>query len=355
MDVDSGIVHGDGAPARNHSRGHTRRAKVTFVLRIAVSVGLLGILWSRFPDIAWSSLVPSWTAGNILMLSAAAGLYLLSIYLNGARWHHMLHVLGIHAERSRVLRHTFAGQFVSVVLPSSVGGDVLRVQRLSTDTGDRSGILASVALERLTGWLVLPLLTIVGFSVNGGLRHLHRASSLALLIALATLVGLGLLLVAAGQRRVGARYADEKLGWRRTVWTVHLGVDNLRREPREGTEVFVAGLFHTLTQIGGAYLAARVLGIDEVGPTALLAFYPAVAMLQVLPVAIGGLGVRESALALFLAPLGVPPERAVALGLVIYVLTILTSLAGAPAFALGNRTRGAARDRLDAPRPELVA
>jgi uncharacterized protein (TIRG00374 family) len=250
-----------------------------------------------------------------------------------------------------VLRHTFAGQFVSVVLPSSVGGDVLRVQRLSNEVGDRSGILASVALERLTGWLVLPMLTILGFGLNGGLRHLPGASSLALVIAIVTLSCLGLLILAAGQRRVGARYAQETTGWRRAVWTVHIGIDNLRRAPMEGTEVFLAGLFHTLTQIAAAYVAARVLGIDQVGPTALLAFYPAVAMLQVLPLAVGGLGVREGALVLFLHPLGVPDERAVALGLLLYVLTIATSLVGAPAFALGNRPTGDQRKA----QPELVA
>lgn len=46
---------------------------------------------------------------------------------------------------------------------------------------------------------------------------------------------------------------------------------------------------------------------------------------------------REWALALFLNPLGVPTERAVALGLLLYALTVATSLAGAPAFALGVR------------------
>jgi uncharacterized protein (TIRG00374 family) len=320
-------------------------------LRLAVSVVLLVVLWRRFPHVDASDLVPAWTPWNVMLLTCAFGLFLLSIYLNGSRWHHMLHVLGIHADRSRVMRHTFAGQFVSVVLPSSVGGDVIRVQRLSAELGDRSSIVASVALERLTGWLVLPMLTILGFSLNGGLRHLRRASSLALVIAIVTLCALGLLILAAGQRRVGARYAQQTTGWRRAVWTVHIGIDNLRRAPLEGTEVFLAGLFHTLTQISAAYIAARVLGIDQVGPTALLAFYPAVAMLQVLPLAIGGLGVREGALAVFFAPLGVPTERAVALGLLLYVLTIASSLAGAPAFALGNRRTGNQRKA----QPELVA
>lgn len=315
---------------------------MVLVVRVVVSAGLLVLLWTRFPDIAMVDLVPRWTAPNVGLLVAAVGLLLCSFLLGGLRWVHMLRVLGIRTTTRRAVSHTFAGQFVSVVLPSSVGGDVVRVRRLGAEVGDPSGVLASVMLERLTGWLTLPVLTVTGFGLNGGLRHLPRASALALVVAVATLVCLVGLLAVAGHRGVGARCADAS-GWRRVVWVAHLGIDTFRREPREGTEVLLAGLAHTITQIAAVYLMARVLGIDAVGPTALLAFYPAVAMLQVLPVAVGGLGVREGALALFLTPLGVPTERAVALGLLLYVLTIVTSLAGAPAFALGTRRVGARR------------
>ena len=70
----------------------------------------------------------------------------------------------------RLMSHYLAGQFVSNVLPTTIGGDVLRVSRLSSDTGETPGTFASVVLERLTGWLVLPVITIVGFAVNPGLR-----------------------------------------------------------------------------------------------------------------------------------------------------------------------------------------
>jgi hypothetical protein len=57
----------------------------------------------------------------------------------------------------------------------------------------------------------------------------------------------------------------------------------------------------------------------------------------VLPISISGLGVREGAFVLFLTPLGVPTEQAVALGLVLYALNLVMSLVGAPAFAMGSR------------------
>jgi uncharacterized membrane protein YbhN (UPF0104 family) len=83
-----------------------------------------------------------------------------------------------------------------------------------------------------------------------------------------------------------------------------------------------------------AFLAARALGID-VGWTAILAFMPAVAIVQVLPITISGLGVREGALVLFLHPLGVSRDHAIALRLLVYGINLVVSLLGAPSFAVG--------------------
>ena len=87
-----------------------------------------------------------------------------------------------------------------------------------------------------------------------------------------------------------------------------------------------------------AFLAADALGL-HIGWTAILAFMPTVAIVQVLPITIGGLGVREGALVLFLKPLGVSTEHAIALGLLVYGINLVVSLLGAPAFAVGGGRR----------------
>lgn len=68
------------------------------------------------------------------------------------------------------------------------------------------------------------------------------------------------------------------------------------------------------------------------GPTAPLAFLPAVLIAQVLPISISGLGVRELWLfVLFLDPARGAPLRCIALGLLLYLLNLVVSLLGAPA------------------------
>jgi hypothetical protein len=119
---------------------------------------------------------------------------------------------------------------------------------------------------------------------------------------------------------------------------VHLGLIRFRRRPGLALEVLVAGFVYQLAVVLAAFLLSEALRLD-VGWTAMMAFMPAVAIVQVLPITIGGLGVREGAFVLFLSRsgLGVSASQAVALGLLIYAVNLVASLAGAPAFAVGGR------------------
>src|SRR5918995_134471 len=268
----------------------------------------------------------------------AAALTLAGIVLSAVRWQKVLNALEIRTKLPRLVRHNLAGQFVSNVLPTTIGGDVLRVSRLSRDTGESSGTFASVVLERLTGWLVLPVITIVGFAVNPGLRHLGSATSVALALSLGTLALLLGVLAAAASSRIGGRFAT-RADWRRFAGAVHLGINRLRSHPCAAANVLMAGFAYQLALVLAAVAAAQALGPRPPGLTALLAFFPAVLIAQVLPISMSGLGVREGAFVLFLGPLGVAKEEAIALGLLLYLLNVAVSLLGAPAFAAGGRPR----------------
>src|SRR5581483_6024198 len=122
----------------------------------------------------------------------------------------------------------------------------------------------------------------------------------------------------------------------RFMGAVHVGLSRMRRRPLATAEVIGAGVIYQLAIVAACVFAARAIDID-VGPTALLAFVPVVAIIQVLPVSVGGLGVREGAFVLFLQPLGVPAAQAIALGLAMYALHLIPSLLGAPSFAIGRR------------------
>jgi uncharacterized protein (TIRG00374 family) len=273
-------------------------------------------------------LAPVWLAG-------ALGVTVAGIVLATLRWQYVLRVLEVPASLSTLLSHHLAGLFVGNFLPTTIGGDVVRVSRLSAGTGDASAPFASVVLERLTGWLVLPVITLFALATHPTLLHLGSATRLALVLSVGTLVLLVALLAATASPRLGGRFRESS-GWTRFAGAVHLGLVRFRRRPIASLSVVVVGFAYQLAVVLAAWMTAHALGIS-VGWAAVLAFMPAVAIAQVLPVSIGGLGVREAAFVVFLHPLGVPSGQAIALGLAVYGMNLVASLLGAPAFAFGAR------------------
>lgn len=315
----------------------SRRGQWVLPARIAVSVAMLGVLVWRVPQFSLDDLLPDLTLRTALLVIGATLLTLAGIVLSTVRWAAVLSALGQRIPLRHLLSHTLAGMFVSNVLPTTIGGDVLRVSRLSRENGETGASFASVVLERLTGWLVLPSIAFVGFFVNPGLRELGTATKVAVSLSAGTLLALVLLLVAVASRSFGRRVTGNE-GWRRFAGAVHLGIERLKSHPAAALNLIASGFAYQLVLVLAALLAAKAVGIGAgVGPTALLAFFPAVLIAQVLPVSISGLGVREASFVLFLHPLGIRDEQAIALGLLLYLLNVGVSLLGAPAFAVGGR------------------
>lgn len=310
--------------------------RVKAVARWAATVAMLAFLVSR---VDLDTLVPDRDMATFAWLVGSMAATLGAVLLSAVRWQRVLAALDIRATMRRLFSTYLACQFVSNFLPTTIAGDVLRVSRISADSGEAPRTFASVVLERLTGWVVLPLITFFALAVNPTLLHLpkgSRAIHLALIVSFGTLALLAAVLYIAGHPHLGGRLTSGT-GWRRFTGAVHIGVDRFRRRPKAALEVLAAGFGYQLAIVLAAFLAAHALRIP-MGWTAFMAFIPVVAIVQVLPFpTVGGLGIREGALVLLLGPLGVSQSQAIALGLMMYAINLVVSLLGAPAFAIGRR------------------
>ncbi len=311
--------------------GGRTRARLLLGFRVAASAGMLAVL---LPRIDLASLFPRPQLSTLAWLGGGLAVYALAVVLSTVRWGQVLQALEIPSDLPPLVSHTLAGMFVSNFLPSTVGGDVLRVARLSAVNGQRATSAASVVVERLTGFLVLPFLTLVALFANPALLDLGRASRLSLTLALGTLAALVVIVVLVTSIKIGERFAGR--AWLGFLSAVQLGLSRLRRDPGAAVGVLVSALAYQLAMVAAAWMAGHAMGI-QVGWSAMMAFIPIVAIAQVLPISVSGLGLREGALVLLLMPLGVPSGRAVAFGLLLYGMNLVVSLLGAPAFAVGAR------------------
>ncbi len=313
------------------------------VARLVVSGALLAVVIAKAPplDDAIPDQHHGLTAG---LLAAALVAALVGVVLSAWRWQRVLRLFDAHLPLATLTQHYLVGLFVGNVLPSTIGGDVVRVARASSTVGSSTTSFASVVLERLTGFVALPLLVFTGFALRPSLID-HQHAWIAILVAGSTITLLAVLLFAAGHPRIAGRYAEND-NWTRFIGAIHRGVDRLRRDPRQLVGVLGTALVYQISVVVMFALIFRALDLP-VPIAGVIAFTPAVLMLQVLPISVNGIGVRELALVLFLHSFLVGNEitdtRVTAAGLLWYGSMLLVSMLGAPAFAVGQRAPAPAR------------
>ena len=109
---------------------------------------LIWVFYNSRADIA-VALQNAAQPATLIRVLMAAGLILLSRLCTVARWHTLLRSGGIPVSFKDTLRLTFAGLFGSNFLPTSVGGDVVRLAGAMQMGYDRAICLASIAVDRL--------------------------------------------------------------------------------------------------------------------------------------------------------------------------------------------------------------
>ena len=113
-------------------------------VRIIISVGLLALLITKIPA---DSVQPKDTHfGTLAFLAAGLAFTLAGFILSAWRWQRVFAVFDTHVPLRTLLGHYLAGQFVGNVLPSTIGGDVLRISRASKSTG--TGDIAFASVDR---------------------------------------------------------------------------------------------------------------------------------------------------------------------------------------------------------------
>jgi uncharacterized membrane protein YbhN (UPF0104 family) len=306
----------DAAPPSRRLVGTGLRAAVT-VLVLAVLLAILptdelvaGL--SRISAAPWLAVLLGLAAGHVVAAT---------------KWRWLLRAGGVSCGWLEALRAHGAGLFANICLPSIVGGDLVRAGML-VRAGRRVAPVAVTSLaDRIIDTGALVTLAALGAIWAPGLLP---ASATAPLLALALAV---LLTPLAGPVVLrGVERAPLPAGLRRLAAKLREVADSLLRQPQVTAACFATSF---LIQCGFVLLNAalgRAIGID-VPLGAWFMAWPLAKLAGLVPVSLGGLGVRESALAGLLAPFGVAPALAVAQGLLWRtVLVALGLLAGAAAY-----------------------
>ena len=267
-------------------------------------------------------------------------------------------VQGLIFSFRQMLAIQLSSAFYTLVVPGQLGGTVSRWYKLQKpgrqpveaaavmlmarllETGVACLLGLALALADPVAWSlgVLPVLALVFLAIGGG----------------------GLLLVTAFGRRLGSALAA-RLPRHRWLEPVHRTLPRLResalrlRRMRVGVvwRIIACSLLWNSLGILSIVLAAKAVGA-EVSWITLGWVRSLLAIILLVPIGWGGLGVREASIAAMLAPYGVAPALAVAIGAIVSLRNILEAVLGG-LVELAGLWRGRPRADGSTPRDELAS
>jgi glycosyltransferase 2 family protein len=300
------------------------------LLKIAVSLGILAYIFLRVVDInqLWKELVKA----NPLYFIAAVLVYFLVQGLSAYRWHVLLKPQGIDVPFPRILAYYFLGMYFNFFLPSAIGGDVVKVYYLNKETKQLSASTTSVFFDRDIGMGGLVLIALVTALYAD---PAHMKINGVPLVPVFAFIAAGFLLA---NLAIFYRPTYNLLHRLLSLFKMNKVDDKIERlfnsvnVYRNRWGLIAATMIMSLgVQVGCAVLnmlAARAIGMDKAGLADYLVFIPAIGLISMMPISIGGTGIREAAYILMFSSIGVEEHQALALSLLWLGVIAITSLPG---------------------------
>lgn len=295
-------------------------------LKFIISAALLGGLAWRTD---WEHVGEAFARLRPELWLAAVGLYALTQVVSGWRWRLLARPLGFDRPWRQFVGIYYVGMFFNLVLPTSVGGDLVRAWYLDHRGNRKLRAFYSVLADRGSGLVILLTLACL--------------AALACPVVLPAWIPWSVWGTAGVAAIVGA-----VVFWRVTRPSAANGtltaviVTYLNR-PRmllatTGLSVLVQAANVVLVWLIGVALAADVPA----------SFYwimvPMVTLLTLVPVSLNGMGIREGGTVLFLSQVGVPEGTALTIAVLWFAVMAVNSLAGGLVYLLGTFPRPQMRD-----------
>lgn len=313
---------------------------IALALKFLVSGGLI---WLLVDGIDLGAARDRILAVDMKYLSLAMLSLFLQLGICVARWRVVLNAINGVLSAFDGLRIYFIGFFFNQALPSSVGGDAVRVYKAYKGGLSLNCAINGVMLERVATVLGLVLLVIIATP-----SFINRVGSAEAtwIVSSVSILGVGALsglIVLMFLDRLPSRIAH----WRFVHGLAMLAADTRR--------VFLAP-FHAIKAIGWSLvghvnvsLMVFLLGLSldlQITWLDCMILIPPVLLVMTLPISIAGWGVREQAMVTAFGLIGVPGDGALALSIMFGLSGLLIGLPGGVVWLMSSDRKIEAIDEI---------
>ena len=306
------------------------KAYLIAILKIVISAGLM---WFALKGVDIETAANKARQVEPLMLASSIFLLLFQSFLGGARWSSVTKVIDCSLELTKAIRLFYIGAFFNQVLPGGVGGDAVRIYSSFKGGLSIRGAINSVMLERLIMVFSLVILvTVIQVTLP---REFYMGQTvwlqrLFIILFFLMLFGLWLLMLVD-------RLPREILKWRLVKGLLYLGSDVKKvflSLKNIWLPLFLGFSAHLNLALCVYCLAVGLsLNIDFLECVILM---PPVFLIAIIPLSIGGWGIRENAMIVALSLIDVPNDSALALSVLVGLASLISSFPGGLAWLLSR-------------------
>ncbi|MGJ5205687.1 lysylphosphatidylglycerol synthase transmembrane domain-containing protein [Bradyrhizobium sp. HKCCYLR20261] len=294
------------------------RAFLILILRIVVS---LALLYLALRGINFAAIRERLSQISIGWIVLGVAITLLQIFIGALRWREISALCGAPLTDMRAFRYNMIGAFFNQTLPSSIGGDAVRLWLIGRTGAGWRAASYSILTDRAVGFIALALIIVASLPWSYGLiANENGRLALVLVDAAALAAGAGFLII-------GYLPAAWMKAWWPTRHVYACSVIANKVIFGKATAVKIAALslsVHVLAVVI-AWCAVRSIAAS-VGFEQLFLLTPPIMLITMLPISIAGWGVREATMMVTFGYAGLAPADG----------TVVSILFGAIYFIVGG-------------------
>jgi len=293
------------------------------LLKLLVSVGLLGYLLAR---IHIERFLQTFASAKFSYIALALLVYLATQGVSAMRWTALARPLGVDTPFKDMVRYYLIGMFFNLFAPGTVGGDVSRVYYLVRDENARVqgrsvptvNAAMSVLMDRAIGMIVLVWLGAAGLLLFPYYAVPHSARVATFLLSIGLLAGV---------------LSTPLVRWllptdtHQFIVKLRLAFSAYRRHWRALVSAAIFSLIIHLVQAWMHVVLGQALDLNVPFSFALIV-YPLVGTFSAIPISLNGLGLREGGYVVLLSVIGIGTEKAIAFGILLFLVVACDSLIG---------------------------
>ncbi len=267
---------------------------------------------------------------NIFWLLLSVGFIFILNSLSSIKWKMLLGACGDKLALWRLYVYYDIGQFFNLILPTSMGGDVVRIFLLGEYTGKKSHAVASVVVERFTGVVGMLIFAVFSMLLNFD-KFNQKWLVLTLTACCSVAIALAWLILKKKSYRLSAFIPVKKYSFLEKIARKVVQVQDAIFEYSDNRMALFVALCNSFIfqffAVLNVWVTARIFS-DEISLMLCMAAVPIILFIMNIPLSIGGIGLMEFSYIFVFSLFDINPALSVSIALFFRVKSIIDALIG---------------------------